>query len=269
MSTSRFAATLLASLAAFPLQAEDTLALDRFAVSVGGYATDLSAEATVKRAEGETADGSRRYGASSDHGLEFLELSWRPFERHSFRGAWFDHGRGTSRTLSADVDYGDVVYPVGATLDGELAVKVLELDYTYWMWLSRRNALGPVVGIVRIGVDTALSGTVVVDDIGQIDLASKAGDALIAPKIGLSYAHAFNERLRLTADVATFEHSVRAGDARIWDTSLGIEYYPWDHLGFALRHARTRIDADIASNGYDGSAELGFSGWQFLVRARW
>ena len=268
MSTARFAATLVASLAAFPLQAEDTLALDRLAVSVGGYATDLSAEATVKRSTDES-DRSRNYGASSNPGLTFVELSWRPFERHTVRGAWFDHDRGTSRTLSADVDYGDTVYPVGATLDGELAVKVLELDYTYWAWLSRRNALGAVVGIVRIGVDTALSGTVVVDDIGSIDLERKDGEALLAPKLGLSYAHAFNEQLRLTADVATFRHSVSAGDARIWDSALGVEWYPWDHLGFALRHARTRIDADLSGQGYDGSAELGFTGWQLLVRARW
>src|SRR5688572_8525332 len=145
MSSSLFP-PLLALLVATPLQAEETLALDRFSVSIGEYQTNLTAEASVKRAGAEAR--TREYGASTGPALAFFELGYRPFERHSFRAAWFDHDRSTTRTLSDDVEFGDASYPVGATLVGNLAVKVLEVDYTYWAWLSRRNAFGPVVGIV-------------------------------------------------------------------------------------------------------------------------
>ena len=262
----RFAFAFLASIAALPLQAEDTLALDRFTFGYGQYATNLSADARIKRANDADA---RSYGVSDGSALPFVELSWRPFDRHQVRAQWFDHGRGGSRTLNRDVEVGDTVYPVGAALDGQLAVRVLDFDYTFWAWLSRRNALGPVVGVVSIDVDSAMNGTITVEDIGAVDVAAQAGESLIAPKIGLSYVHAFNERLRLTADVATFEHGIRGGDAQIWDTAIGAEWYPWRKVGFALRHARTRIDADVERDDYDGSAELGFTGWQLLVRARW
>lgn len=266
MSAIRCTALLAATLAATPLQAEETLALDRFSFAYGEYATDLTAGASFKRASDED---SRHYGVSDGRSLPFFEAAWRPFDRHQLRGAWFDHGRGTTRTFNRDVEVGDTVYPVGAALDGELAVKVLELDYTYWAWLTRRNALGPVVGIVSIDVDSSMTGTITVEDIGAIDVAAAAGESLVAPKLGVSYVHAFNDRFRLTADVATFEHGIRGGDAQIWDTAIGAEWYPWRNVGFALRHARTRIDADVARDEYDGSAEVGFTGWQLLVRARW
>ena len=263
----RNTATLAALLVALPIQAEDeTLALDRFSIGLGTYETELSAEASYKRAD---EDGTRRYGASEGSGLAFAELAWRPFDRHSFRAAWFDHDRSTRRTLSEDVDYGNAVYPVGATLDGRLAVRVFEFDWTYWAWLSRRNAFGPVLGIVRIGVDTSLAGVIDVEDIGHVELEAKAGESLVAPKAGLSYVHAFDEHWRVTADVGTFERSFGAGDARIWDASIGLEWNPYEHWGLALRHARTRIDADVSRDGYAGNAEVGFGGWQFLVRAHW
>jgi len=263
---SRLAAALIASLAASPLQAEDSLALDRFVVAYGQYETNLSADASYQRKDRETV---RSYGVSEGHSLPFVELTWRPFGRHQFRGAWFDHGRDGDRTLSENVEVGDTVYPVGAELTGELAIKVLEVDYTYWAWLSRRNALGPFIGVVRIDVDSAMSGTVTVEDIGAVDLAAQADESITAPKIGASYVHAFNEHLRLTVDVGTFERSIPGGNAQIWDTALGLEWYPWKNAGFALRHARTRIDADVERGNYDGSAEVGFSGWQLLARLRW
>ena len=199
-----------------------------------------------------------------------LSVRFDPQKLPAWARGWVTGPKTPSALWSAVPD--DALFAAGGRFRAsevlDLILVLLPEDGRKTLSAVLADSLGPVVGIVSIDVDSSVSGTIDIGDIGAVDIAAQAGESLMAPKLGLSYVHAFNEHLRLTADVATFEHSIRGGDAQIWDTAIGAEWYPWKNVGFALRHARTRIDADIARADYDGSAELGFSGWQFLVRTR-
>lgn len=250
--------------------AEDTLALDRFTLSFGTFVSDIGASASADGSvenSGTTVDFDRDFDTSSAGELDFLELSWRPFDRHELRIQYFDDTLEGQRTIERDIVFDNETFPVGADVRGELGVEVLDIAYTYWAVVKPKDAFGISIGVVRVDANASLEGTFSVRD-EVVELEASVSEDLPAPKIGLNYAHAFNEKFRLTADVGTFEKSIGSVDGRIWDANLGFEWYPWEHVGVMIRQAYTRIDAERDRDDFDSSAEINFNGTQALVRVR-
>lgn len=268
----RFIPILLALSA--PAHAErfdgDTLALDRFSFSAGTFVSDIGASASADGSvenSGTTVDFDRDFDTSDGGSLDFLELSWRPFDRHELRLQYFDDTLEGERRIDREIVFDDEVFPIGAEVRGALDVSVLDVAYTYWAFLNERTAFGISIGVVRVDAEASLAGELTVRD-ERVELDASVSEELPAPKVGLNFAHAFNEKFRLTADVGTFEKSIGSIDGRIWDANIGFEWYPFEHVGLVLRQAYTKIDAELDRDDFDSEADINFSGTQALVRVR-
>ena len=55
-----------------------------------------------------------------------------------------------------------------------------------------------------------------------------------APMLTLGRRHAFNEQWRMYANVAGVKKHGGNLSGHIWNAALGVEWFPWQHLGFAL-----------------------------------
>lgn len=251
--------------------ASDTLALDRVSVSFGTFVSDVGASASGDGSvsnSGTEIDFDRDFDTESSSSLDFFELAWRPLDRHELRISYFDDSLSGERTIDREIRFEDEVYPVGADVRGELGLRVIDASYTFWALLKPKDAFGITLGVVRVDADVSLEGTITLSG-NTVAIEGSASDDLPAPKLGLNYAHAFNDKWRVTADVGTFERSVGSIDGRIWDANVGLEWFPWKHVGFVLRQAYTRIDAELERDEVDGAADITFNGTQALIRARW
>ncbi|MEH6556313.1 MAG: outer membrane beta-barrel protein [Oceanicoccus sp.] len=77
-------------------------------------------------------------GVTDDYSSWLLDYSYRPNENWRFSaGAYTFHGDGT-RTMSSDIDFGGVEFPVGSRVDTDLEVNTYMADAMYRVYGSER-----------------------------------------------------------------------------------------------------------------------------------
>jgi hypothetical protein len=256
---------------------DDTWALDRYGFYAGSFTNDLNLRGRINgniEAEGTIIDGTvvdfdREFDFGGSHSLLLLGGTWRPFDRHQLS---FDYHRDTregSRSLQRDIVFEGETFPVNARVDAKYQAEVYDLRYTYWAWLTQRNAFGVSLGLVDYRVGLSLRGEGTFSDTGTMQSLKASTDSDIpAPLLGLSYRHAFNERLRFFADAARFKARFHSVDGDVTDLHAGIEYFPWEHVGFAALYSIYEIDADVERHSLKGQLDLRSSGFQLLLRIR-
>ena len=110
----------MATLGTFILEASTSVRLDGAAGEVG---TDF--------------DWEENFGGSD--GSRFrVDGAWRFADRHKVRGMWFNYSRERSAVFDREVDWGDVTFPVNATVEGLYEFDIYELAYEY-AFLRREN----------------------------------------------------------------------------------------------------------------------------------
>lgn len=70
------------------------------------------------------------------------------------------------------------------------------------------------------------------------------------------------------ADASGVKKNDGNSSGHIWNASLGVEWFPWQHLGFALEYSASRLH--LHKDYSEGSAKLGLNspGPASYLRAR-
>jgi len=263
---------------AFADEADDeSWVLDRFGFSIGSYRNDLNLSAGVNgeiadtgtSLDGTEIDFERDFDFGGSHQLLFAEASWLPFKRHQFSVGYHRDQRDNTRRLSRDIVFNGETFPVDARVRAEFEYQLLDARYTYWPWLTRQDAFGLTLGVAGYRLDLTLSGELSVGNIGATETESVDFESDVpAPLIGLDYRHAFNEDWRLFADVSAFKAQINSIDGHVASVNLGLEYYPWRHVGMALVYTGYELRGDLERGGFEGNLRLRSSGFQLQLRLR-
>jgi hypothetical protein len=256
---------------------QETWALDRAGFSLGSYRSDLNLNASVNgeiggtgtRLDGTEIDYERDFDFGGSHQLLFAEASWRPFERHQFGLGYHRDRRDSTRRLERDILFNGDTFRINAEVRADFEYQLLDARYTYWPWLTRQDALGLTLGVAAYRLELGLSGELSIGGVGTTQRQTAAFDSDVpAPLIGLDYRHAFNRDWRFFADASAFKASVNAIDGRVANLNLGLEYYPWRHVGVAFVYTGYELRGDIERRGFEGDLKLRSSGYQLQLRLR-
>ena len=250
-------------------QAVEVEALDTWSAAVGGFALSFDADLRV---DGSSIDGqdinlSRDLGLDKNSGLAYFSVGWRPFEHHQFDFSYYGDDVSASRVLDRQITIDDEVFDVGATVDSTLDYAAYDLTYTWWVHSVPNQAFGINLGLINYSVDLDVRAEVTGE--GQtIERSASASGDLPAPKIGVSYRRSFGDGWRFSADVSAFTAEIASVDADVMDANVGLEYFPWEHVGARLQYSVSRIRADAEKNDFNGKADLDFSGLQMQLVGR-
>jgi len=55
----------------------------------------------------------------------------------------------------------------------------------------------------------------------------------------------------------------------LWNSSLGVQYQAFRHVGFLLAYQVIRLDVDVDKSGWRGAVELTYKGPFLAVTANW
>ena len=262
-----------------PAAAEETetWALDRAGFTLGSYRNDLNLNGSVNgeiAGTGTTLDGTeidyeRDFDFGGSHQLLFAEASWRPFERHQLSFGYRRDARENGRRLQRDIVFNGDVFPIDAEVRARFEYQLFDARYTYWPWLTRQDALGVTLGVAAYRLELGLSGRLAVGGVGATQTETAQFDSDVpAPLVGLDYRHAFNRDWRFFADASAFKASVNAIDGHVANLNLGLEYYPWRHVGVALVYTGYELRGDVERAGFEGDLKLRSSGYQLQLRLR-
>lgn len=257
-------------------RADDHPMLDYLSVSVGGFANNSAATISAnggRNAGGTRLDFDRDLGQGGTRALPYLDVTWRPWDRHEFEFSYYYDEHDSSRTINRDIQFNGNEFLLGAQLKSRFTLSAGAINYRYWAWIGDRGAFGIWGGLQAYRFSLRLSGNVTSQGGASGSQASATRSASVStalpdPSIGLSYRYQAADWARLVADAGAFKANVDNVDATLYTARLGAEFYPWEHFGITTQYSFNKINADVSKSNFNGDADFKFRGFQLLLKVR-
>jgi hypothetical protein len=242
---------------------------DKFSIGIGGFSSRTNSEIQLNSETlglGAVIDLENTLNVERSFDSIRLDTFYRFGEtrRHQVELHIFESKRNGDRTLTEDLQIGDKVFPAGSTLHSELDLTFINVDYAYAFFQDDR---------VRIAVSGGLHSTKVGLKIDTTSGSISESESFTAPlpTVGLRLDVSLAEKwkLRSAANLFYIEYDNFTGG--LADTYLGVEWNPFQHVGFGLGYNSItyRVEGDgTASNGldYNGQINMDINGLLFYAR---
>ena len=228
---------------------------DRFIFDLGAFFSRSSTQASLT---GSSGGAGVAVDFESALGLEERNVSgiggflWRMTERWRLEVEYFRLNRSATRTLAADVEWGDTTFPVGSTVNSTYNFSDTRVGVGYSFFKRRDKELGIGVGFHVAGIKSSIesSGT-----------GAEAAD-VTAPLPVLSLYGAFaltNEwAVRMRADWLSLSYGAYSGDVR--SIAMDVLYQPFCNVGFGLGTRSLVLDLEVDKASWRGRARTAFTG---------
>jgi hypothetical protein len=232
-------------------------------ISLGGFFVSSD---TQLRLDGQAGRAGTDIDWERDLDLEDkdrfrIDAFWRFAENHKVRFMYFENNRGSSKTLSRQVEFGEVTFPVNASVEAELKTQIIELAYEYAFLKRDTVELSGSIGIHDINLSAALSGSIAAGN-NAVSAQAKEEGSLNGPLpvLGLRVLWNMGGHFYLDGMAQFFYVEYDNIDGRISDYKLGVTWYPIRHLGVGIGYNEfvTTINAD--KNAFDGRLRLSYGG---------
>lgn len=260
-------ALALGSGAAARAQESDYRLFDRASFVIGSF---FESTDTTLRLDGGVSDLGVPIDFEGELGLDSSDTLFRvraeflAGERHLFTFGYYALDREATRRLTRNIEFGGKVYPVNADVTAFTDIDVYEGSYTWWFARQERFAFGGTLGLVYFGVDAGIG----VEALGTgVGVESSASTDLPAPVVGLAFRGALLRHLNFVAH-AEFLPSVTVGDVdgSMTNLSAGLEYRPFEHVGFGAEYNLLDLDVDVDKTSYHGTVNYRIEGAQLYLR---
>ncbi|MDI3261483.1 MAG: hypothetical protein QJR11_01580 [Fulvimonas sp.] len=259
----------LSGLASANVHAEKSPALDRISLWVGGYYSNNDTDLSV-RGRGDYAGVGGKVNFEDDLGLD--KHSTNPRVRADFllgdsQGFSFDFyqiNRDNTRSVNQYVPLVDA--DVGAKVKGKVKYNFGSGAYKWWFG-HESDVFGVGLGAAYYKVDLRLRADAYA---GGESVSGSEGysDHEWAPMLTLGWRHAFNDQWRMYFDASGVKKNGGDLDGHIWNASLGVEWFPWTNVGFALEYAASHVNLNKDYDNTKARLAIHSDGPAFYLRAR-
>ena len=235
----------------------------RASAFVGAYFADY--DSLVRLASSQTGTGTV-VDLESDFGLDSSKNQWvihgdyRFSPRHRLDFIYYDLSRSGSNDVEREIEFGDITFPVGATVDTTFDYAVAKLTYSYSLYQTET-------------IDFALAGGVYTA-IYDVDATNRAtgereGDSSTAPFPIFGFRASFLPHDRWSIDSYLEYVEISTSDSRgdYIDFTLAAQYRFGKHLGAGLAFNMVEVEGEDKKSDDEGfldySGLLAFLTWNF------
>lgn len=188
----------------------------------------------------------------------YFALRWRMSGKHFLELEQFNLTRSGDQTLSAEIEFGDEVFQIGAIVNSYFDTKVTRLSYSYKFYDSARSRVAFSAGLHRTSLATGITE---IDGLDPADPKAVAAEATAPlPVIGISGSWKFNERWSVAGRAQVFRLSVAEYSGRLDHAAVNLEYDPFKYVGFGVGYDLFSINLDIEEKHWQGSVRYRFHG---------
>ena len=253
---------------AFSQQEDDKhpLLADRFIIGAGWYfpARDvkLGIEGSVDLEEQEEIDFDETLGLEKGENTFNFNFMWR-FSKSklwSVRGESFKVGATRNVTLDEEIEWEDVIYPVGGEAKVSYEIGLYRIFFGRAISTGQKHELGGGLGIHGLNVKASVEGNVIIDGQSAGFERSDVSAFLPLPNIGFWYFWAPTDRWAFSASVDWFDVKIDNISGGLWNVSPGVTFQIIRNLGVNVNYQFVKFNADINKDSFKGSFDLKFSG---------
>lgn len=263
------AATLACAAMVSTVRADVPQALDRASISVGGFypVVDARLSADGPQVSGSDVDFQRDLGLDKHRTLTNLRLDLLLFDSQGFSIGGYQYSKDGGATLVRDIRFAGNEYDVDAFVRAGLRLNTLNAAWHWWFPVDDADVFGVGLGAVYYDLKGTIEGGVTVNGSTTTARGSADGNA-VAPLLTLGWRHAFTPNFRGYAEFAGVRKPSGTLTGHLLNGTLGMEYYPWQNLGFALEYSANDLDLKADKESWVGRARIRFHGPAAFVRLR-
>ncbi len=244
-------------------------ALDNISLWVGGYYTsndtNIGAKTPILNSSGNV---------NLENDLDFKKHKTVPRARLDFligehQGFTFDYyevNRSQSKTLDESIDF--LGQPIDATalVKGDLKFTFGSAAYKWWFGTGD-DVFGVGLGAAYYKVHASIYGDVTVNG-NSVSEGSSTNTSAWAPNLQIGWRHAFNDQWRMYFNASGVKKNGGTLNGHIFDAALGVEWFPWQNVGFGAEYAYTKIKLNQDKRQYDLDLDMKLNGPAAYVRFR-
>ncbi|MCP4903197.1 MAG: hypothetical protein GY906_40055 [bacterium] len=183
-----------------------------------------------------------------------VAFEWQMGRKHRLTGRWQDISRDSSAQALTEIQWGDEIIPVDASIFLLFDVTQFAVDYTYFPWVEERWAAGFGIGLRVMDVLAELAWQETNFEEGGVQAADVTGPL---PYLNFEYRRMFSEKWRFVAGLGWLYVKIGDIEGGQWLADANIEYLLGKRWAFGGGLNLSNIDIDwegIERN--DGENEL-------------
>ncbi len=257
----------LASSAAF---AQQSPALDRVSVWVGGYYADTNTTIGASDSRGllnGDVNLERNLGFKENETVPRARLDFLIGDSQGFSFDYYSINRSRTKKLAGDISYGGNDYKASASVRGKLDFDFGSAAYRWWFGHGN-DVFGVGIGGAYYRVNAGISGQASYNG-EPIAAASTSSSARAwAPMLQVGWRHAFNDQWRMYLDASGVKKNGGSLNGHIYNAALGLEWFPWKNVGLGAEYGYTRINLRQRNDNYNASLDMKLKGPSLFVRFR-
>jgi hypothetical protein len=192
---------------------------------------------------------------------------WRFAPRHRLGMGYYRFKDDSGFTAQRELQIGDEIFPVGASLFSEFKFEIFPVHYSYSFIKREKMEFSGTVGLHWYRVNFMVRGSA---SLGKLDLdhefSAKANVPM--PLLGLAYKYHFTNRWTAGIHAEAFALSIGDYSGNLVSLSARTEYWFFNHFGAGLALNWFRLDLDIEKDQWRGELEYKYWGPQIYLTAR-
>lgn len=257
-----------AAVAQSPTNAQYLLT-DKFVVNGGAFImnSDVKASLNGQSATNPDINFDDTFGKASDATRARIDALWRITPKHHVSFTYFNNTTTRNKVIDRDIQWGDLTYKAGGTVESQNKLSVYALQYEYAFVNAPNYELAGSAGIHFSDLSLRLSGNATLTNSdgtipGSGSRTRSTSLPAPLPVIGLRGAWAVSPQWVLDAQAQLFKANIDGYDGHWSNFRLGATWMFSRHMGAGLGYNRFVTRVDVDRSNFNGSLKLGYSGLQ-------
>mgnify|MGYP003575534092 CR=1 FL=1 len=184
-------------------------------------------------------------------------FEWRISRRSRLGAEYYYLSRSATKTLQREIEFGDHVYPVDATVSAFMDNHIARITYSYAFISKPKYEIGALIGAhVLFGdVGMRLEGA-------TIDAEYKDNFDFTAPlpDIGLWGEFVLGRKVGLYANINYFAIKINDFDGRLLSYNLSVLYNVYQNFSLTAGYTGLNIRVDVEKERLNGFFKWGYNG---------
>lgn len=235
--------TLLATLVPLAFVAAPALAADPwdapFNFQVGAFRASAN---TTMRLDSDLGRGGTEVSLESDLGvakdktLPTFDFTWRFNPRHALEASWLELKRDGSRQITGTINWGEVTFPVNATVDSRFDSSTIRAAYRWSPVHENGNELALLFGLHYTDLKARLSNA-----LGSVE--QEASVKFPLPTIGARGAWKFTDHWRVNVMGQFLKLKINDYDGGLYQATGAVEwaFLPQAYAGLGYNYYKYEL----------------------------
>jgi len=270
-----FVALVLASAVPAEAQREFEPLFDKYSFKAEfswvAVSTDIRLD-SEQLGRGTTLSFENDLGLGKNKAVPTLDFEWQIAKRHKVAGRWQRIDRGSSSQALKEIQWGDEIIPIDASVDLSFDINQFFVDYAFYPWVKERWAAGFGLGIrwmeIQAGLEWDLDGS---QNQGSTDVKGTGP----LPYIYFEYRRLFTDHWRFKTGLGVFFLKVGDIDGSQWIANVDIEYLigkRWS-VGGSINLSTINVDweglkDEVGDSLYNGAIDMNINDISVYGRVR-